>query len=408
MFKHLAIFALLTLVLSSCSSTSSVYSTKRSAQMLAENTDIKDIVDNIAMAEINSKHCAGVVVGIVTPEGEQYYSYGLKDVEKNEPMPTDALFQIGSITKIFTSSLLLKLDQEKIISINDPISKLFPPDFHPVTKGLGDLTFARLSSHSSALPAEHQSIVMIKNAVGFLWTGHNIWDTFNEQMMWDFFGQWEFGNLESTKYKYSNTAYIFLGNLLGQAIPGKDYETLLFDKILTPMKITDLGFDLTAEQRAKVATGYSGDAPIFMRAHQYMEPWEIQKGLRSAGSLYAGARGLAKFLKVNMQIDKDTTGFDFTEAHKRRVKSIYNGHVGLGWFIETLPVSRREFIYANGIISGYTSFIGFDDNAKVGVVVLQNAMNMKNEVGRHLLDRLVYNFNKGLGFHIPGIKSVRE
>lgn len=408
MFKQLLLLTILSIVLSSCSSAPRVYSAKETGEMLSHNTDIKEIVDNIAMAEVLSKHCPGVVVGIVTPEGEQYFSYGVKDLATNEPMPTDALFQIGSITKIFTSSLLVKLDQEKIVGINDPISKLFPPDFHPVTKDLGKLTFLRLSSHSSALPAEHQSMTMALNAVGFLWTGHNIWDTFNEKMMWDFFGEWEFGDLSSTKYKYSNTAYIFLGNLLGHAVPGETYESLLFKKILNPMKIDDLLFDLTPEQRAKVATGYSGDAPIFMRSRQYMAPWEIQKGLRSAGSLYAGARGLVKFLKVNMKIDKDVTGFDFTIAHERRVKSIYNGHVGLGWFIETLPESRRDFVYANGIISGYTSFIGFDDNAKVGVVVLQNAMNMRNDIGRNLLDRLVYNYNKGVNFSLPGIKSVRE
>lgn len=409
MFKHFVLYALITLTFTACSTSPRVFTTKESADLLANSTNIKDIIDNIAMGEINSHHCAGVVVGVVTPEGEQYFSYGLKDTEKNEPMPADAIFQIGSITKVFTSSLLLKLHQEKVLSITDPIETLFPSDFHPVTKDLGKITFERLSNHSSALPAEHQSLTMIYNAVGFLWTGHNIWDTFNEKMMWDFFGDFQFGNLDSRRYHYSNTAYIFLGNLLGRAIPGKDYETLLIERILNPMKIENIRFDLTPEQRKKVATGYSGDAPIFMRAGQYMAPWEIQKGIRSAGSLYADAPGLIEFLKVNMNIDKNVTDFDFTEAHKRRVKSIYEGHVGLGWFIETLPVSRREFIYANGIISGYTSFMGFDDNAKVGVVVLQNAMNMKNEIGRHLLDRIVYNYNKGLNnFKISGINSVRE
>lgn len=409
MFTKISLLILINLAFISCSSNPEVYSTKQSAELLASNTDLKTIIDNIALDQVTSGHSTGIVVGIVTPNGEEYYSYGLKNVEHNEPMPTDAIFQIGSITKVFTSTLLLKLDQEKIVSIKDPLKKLFPPDFHPVTKNLGDLTFESLATHSSGLPAEHQSFTMIGKAIHFLWTGNNIWDSFTEKDMWDFFGMFDFGKLDSRKYKYSNTAYIFLGNLLGHAVPNTDYETLMEQKILGPMHLDNVKFDLTPEQAAKVPTGYSGDAPIFMRAHQYMEPWIIQKGLRSAGSLYADAKGLIKFLKINMKIDKDITSFNFDEAHKRRVKSPYGGHVGLGWFIETLPESRREYVYANGIISGYTSFMGYDDNSKVGLVVLQNTMNMKNEIGKKLLDRIVYNYNRGItNFNLNLNESVRK
>jgi D-alanyl-D-alanine-carboxypeptidase/D-alanyl-D-alanine-endopeptidase len=397
MLKHAHLLFLINLFILSCSTSPGVYSTKESAQLLANHTDLKTIIDNIGIDQITSGHSTGIVIGVVTPDGEEYFSYGMKDVTKQEPMPTNAIFQIGSITKVFTSTLLLKLDQEKIISLQDPIKKLFPADFHPITPNLGNLTFESLSTHSSGLPAEHQSFTMIGKAIHFLWTGKNIWDTFDEKMMWDFFGEFEFGKLDSRKYKYSNTAYIFLGNLLGHAIPNTDFENLMEQKILAPLHLTNVKFDLTPEQRSRVATGYSGDAPIFMRSGQFMEPWEIKKGLRSAGSLYADTEGLIKFLKVNMKIDKDLAHYNFDEAHKRRIKSPFGGHVGLGWFIETLPDSRREYIYANGIISGYTSFMGFDDNSKVGVVVMQNTMNMKNDIGRKILDRIVYNYNSGLG-----------
>lgn len=408
MFKKIFLLATICFSVISCSSSPGVFTAEESAKLLANNADVKTVIDNLAQDQLTTHHAKGIVIAVVTPEGESYYSYGYKDVEKNEPMTPDTLFQIGSVTKIFTSSLMVRLDQQKVFSIKDPIKKLFPDKFHPVTKNLGDLTFESLSGHSSGLPGEHQSFTMIGNTLSFLWTGENIWKTFDEKDMWDFFNEFDFGTIHSGRYRYSNVGYILLGNLLNYAVPGKDYEALLEKEILSPMHLKDTKFDLTPEQISRVASGYSGDAPPFMRAGRYMEPWVIKRGLRAAGSLYSTAPDLINFLKMNMGISKEPVQMNFDVAHARRTKTP-EGSVGLGWFIETLTKSRREVIYANGIISGYTSFMGFDNNSKVGVVVLENTMNMKNDIGKQLLDRIVYNYNRGLDFKLKGItSSVRE
>lgn len=407
MLKNIVLLISISFSLISCSSSPGVYTAAESAKLLANNNDIKIVIDNIAHNQLTTHNVKGVVIGIVTPEGENFYSYGFKDVEKNEVMTPETLFQIGSVTKIFTSSLLLRLDQKKIISIKDPIKKLFPNTFHPISKKLGNLTFESLSSHSSGLPSENRTLGMLGNVMGFLWTGKNIWKDFDEKAMWDFFREYDFGELTDRKYHYSNTAYIFLGNLIGHSVSGSDYETLLEKEILTPMHLNDTKFDLTPEQKQRVASGYSGDSPIFMSAGKYMAPWEIKKGLRSSGSLYSSAPDLIKFLKMNMGISKETVQMNFDSAHERRIRTP-EGYVGLGWFIETLEKSRREVIYANGIISGYTSFIGFDNNSKVGIVVLENTMNMKNDIGKQLLDRIVYNYNQELNFKIKGISSITK
>jgi CubicO group peptidase (beta-lactamase class C family) len=398
---------ILLLFIVSCSSTPRVYTTEESAKLLDNQTNIKIIIDNLAMDQIATHYCTGMVIGIVTPDGEDYYSYGLKNIEHNESMPTDAIFQVGSVTKIFTSALLVKLEQEKVLSVKDPIKKFFPENFHPYTKGLENLTLESLSSHSSGLPSEHQSFTMIGNALKFLWTGENMWKNFDEQMMWDFFKEFDFGKLNKHPYCYSNIGYILLGNLLGNAQPNTDYETLLEQKILSPMHLTDTKFELTTKQKDKLATGYSGGIPTFMRSGQMMKPWEIKKGLRSSGSLYSNAQDLISFLKVNMGIGHDAININFDAAHEKRIPTP-KGHVGLGWFIETLPKSKREYVFADGIISGYTSFMGFDNNSKVGIVILQNTMNMRNDIGEKLLDRIVYNYNNKIDFKLNGQGSIRK
>ncbi len=394
MLKNLFLLLFVNFSLVSCSLFSRAYTTEESADLLAKNVGIKTIIDNLALAEIfSTHHSMGMVVGLVTPTSEDYYTYGYKNASSGEPMTKDTIFQIGSVTKVFTSSLMVKLEQEKYLSIKDPIKKYFPPDFKYISPSLGELTLESLADHSSGLPAENKSFAMFKDVLGFLWDGRNVWKSFEEEMMWEFFGNTDFGKLKNRNYYYSNTAYIMLGGLLSRAVPGSDYETLLEQKILSPIQMKDTKFELTPEQKGRLAQGYSGDAPLFMPAGKEIELWEIKKGLRAAGSLFSSAPDLINFLKVNMKISEDGKKFDFSEAQARRVKTPF-GHAGLGWFVETLPKSRREYTYANGIIGGYTCFMGFDNNSKVGLVIMQNTMNLNNDIGKHLLDRIVYNYNR--------------
>jgi CubicO group peptidase (beta-lactamase class C family) len=65
------------------------------------------------------------------------------------------------------------------------------------------------------------------------------------------------------------------------------------------------------------------------------------------------------------------------------------GHIGLSWYIETLPETKKKFLHIDGIVGGYTSFIGFDQEKNFGVVVLQNSINHDDMIGVTLLDRLV-------------------
>ncbi len=119
-----------------------------------------------------------------------------------------------------------------------------------------------------------------------------------------------------------------------------------------------------------------------------MPPWEFHAGLKAAGGLYSTAHDMVKFLQVNMHTSESEIGRIIKKTHEKIIGT-EKGHVGLGWFMEVLPESKVEQIYVNGIISGYTSFMGFDPESKVGVVVLQNTMNMNYEFGEKFLDRLL-------------------
>jgi len=80
-----------------------------------------------------------------------------------------------------------------------------------------------------------------------------------------------------------------------------------------------------------------------------------------------------------------------TVTHQPHVKARIKGRdeqVGLGWFTTELPFSQTECVYSDGLIGGYVTFMGFDSQSRVGVVVLENCCNLDDHMGFTLLDRL--------------------
>lgn len=364
-------------------------SPEKAKKILAQENGLEKLIDHYAKLNLVNNKVLGMVVAVTTPEGGvQYFSYGYSERDKSNKMQTDALFQIGSITKLFTASLMTVLEDEKILDSKSTIGSFMGPKFKPRTEWVKNITIESLATHSSGLPAEYQDLKMLRDSIQFLFTGENIWRNLEEKELWEFVETFNFGYQEAPKYRYSNVAYVFLGGILGRVVPNADYETLLLEKITTPLGLTDTVFVLNEEQKSRMATGYSGSAPPFMKRGIRMPPWDFQNGLNAAGGLYSSAKDLMTFLKVNMEEAKTPLAKSLKKTQEKKVK-FANGHLGLAWFLETLPESHHNQVYINGIISGYTSYVGFDPITQVGVVVLQNTMNMNYEFGEKLLDRLV-------------------
>lgn len=384
--SKLLIFSFLA-ILFSCSNVKPL-SQKKMKEYFSHEGGLKKVVDHFAELNLKNNKVIGMVVAVVRPEGVEYFAYGYRDRDKKTAMTTDTIFQIGSITKVFTTSLMSVLEDEKKIDTKLPMGSFMKPSFDPKTKWVKNITLEGLASHSSGLPGEYQNIKMLTSAIKFLFTGENIWKNLEEKEMWTFVENFNFGYQEKKHFRYSNVAYVLLGGLLGKVVPDKSFDTLIEEKITGPLHLTDTAFSLTPEQKTRLATGYSGSAPPFMRRGIAMPPWEFHSGLKAAGGLYSTAHDMVNFLKVNIHANETPLGRSMKKTHARIV-STEKGHVGLGWFMETLPDSKSEQIYVNGIISGYTSYMGFDPITQVGVVVLQNTMNMNYEFGEKFLDRLL-------------------
>jgi len=200
--------------------------------------------------------------------------YGMANMEWNIPVQTDTKFRLGSITKQFTSMLILQLVQEGKIKIEGKLTD-YLPDYR---KDTGDrITIHQLLNHTSGVPS---------------YTGlPNFFQDIsrNPYSVSDFVKKFASGDLEfepGTKWNYNNSGYYLLGAII-ERVTGKPYEEMLRERIFDPVGMKNTGYDHHDTILAKRASGYE------KRPGGYINAPYLDMGLPyAAGSLYSTVEDL--------------------------------------------------------------------------------------------------------------------
>jgi beta-lactamase class C len=348
--------------------------------------DLKKIVDEIVLPFLDKKSFPGAVVGITTPFGDFIFPYGVQDRDNNILMSGAEIFQVGSITKVFTTSLIALIADEKNIDLDSSIESYLPKGLKAAHADFGKLTFSGLASHTAGFSLEYFDRHQFIHSLGFLFNGGNMW---RDYVADDLIKTLEYFRIDGSiphKYSYSNVSTIVLAWLFENYFK-TPYEDLIKNKLFSYLDLKNTGFELTPEIRGKLVKGYSGDYPPFMVRNKLMSPWDLPYGLRASGGAYSCARDLIKFLKWNMgRTHRDK--FKVVEHIHLPIAKTPHGEMSLGWFIDNLPGTQKKYHYSDGVFSGSNSFIGFDDEDKFGVVVLENSMSSKNYIAEKILSSL--------------------
>jgi CubicO group peptidase (beta-lactamase class C family) len=263
-----------------------------------------------------------------------------------EPNTTQTRFFIGSITKQFTAALILILKDDHLLNLNDPISS-YLTDY---PKKVGDIvTIHQLLSHSSGIPNYTDNIAVLLRRTESMSPTELISIFEGEPLEFD----------PGTKFQYSNSNYILLGEII-ERVSGQSYEAFLNRRILRPAEMHNTGY---ARREAGVpirAEGYTiEDKEIPAEAL----PIDFSI-LHSAGALYSTVEDLYlwnKALQSGSILSPTSMDAMFT--------SYINGY-GYGWMIGNL-FGRRHF-YHGGFLDGFNSIISFYPDEQVCIVICSN------------------------------------
>lgn len=344
---------------------------------MPSDTEIRDV---LARRIDRMRRSVGIVVGIVDAHARRVIAYGRLNQGDDRPLDGGTLFQIGSVTKVFTSLLLADMVQRGEVKLDDPVARYLPSGVKVPERHGKRVTLADLATHTSGLPR-------LPTNLAFRTIG-NPYADYTEAALYEFLSSYKLKREIGSKYEYSNLG----GGLMGLALSrraGMDYGRLVRERICEPVGMSSTTSQISEEIQWRRAIGHD-------RTMAPTEGWTFGPATAGAGELWSDADDMLAFLAANLGYF-DTPLADAMAAMLkiRRATGVKGLEVALGWHL--LLKKGREIVWHNGGTGGYRSFIGFDRAAGFGIAALSNAFTWEgvDDIGRHLLDPdfpLIQNF----------------
>lgn len=330
-----------------------------------------DTVRRILTERIDTqKQGVGIVVGLVDAQGRRIVAHGTFSASDPRPVDGDTVFEIGSITKVFTSLLLADMARRGEVTLADSVAKYLPEGVSVPQRDGRVITLVDLATHTSALPRLPDNLAPANPA--------NPYADYTVAHLYQFLATYKLPRDIGTQFEYSNLGYGLLGHALARR-QGTDYKTLVRERILDPLGMNDTAITLPPALNARLAPGHDG-------ALKGVPNWDLP-ALVGAGALRSTANDMLTFLEMALGTSDTPLSPALADALRtRRLNGTPGGEVALGWAIT--PGHEEEIVWHNGGTGGYQAFIGFLPKAKVGVVVLSNAATVLgvDDIGMHLLD----------------------
>jgi CubicO group peptidase (beta-lactamase class C family) len=301
--------------------------------------------------------------------------YGLLNASDKTPNDRNSIFQIGSITKQFTATVILKLQEEKKLNVKDNLSKYFPD--YP--KG-DSITLEQLLTHTSGIYSYTSDENFMANEVSKPADRKKMMALFKDKPL-----QFSPG----TQWQYSNSAYSLLGYII-EDVAGMPYEKAVRKYIFNPLTLHHSGFDFTHLNSKNKATGYfwltnenNTPAPIVDSSVSY-----------SAGAIYSTTGDLYKWhqsLQANIII---------TNASKETAHTPVKNKYGYGWGIDS--IAGKKTVGHGGGIHGFNSNMVSIPDDNTCVILLANAANPNLDKITKSIFAILYN----MPYELPKEKTA--
>ena len=287
--------------------------------------------------------------------------YGMASVEWQIPNTPESKFRLGSLTKQFTATLVLLLQQDGKLNIADPVNKYLTD----APKAWDKITLAELLGHTSGIP----NFTNDKTFGSWSQSAHSVAE------LLAFFSDKPLEFEPGSKFEYSNSNFEVLGAVI-EKVSGWKYGDLLRERIFDPLGMKDTGLDADDLVLPKRAEGYvpGKDGLAVARSESMSVPW-------AAGSIYSTTGDLLKWehgLFGGKVFSADSLKL-MTTAGKR--------NYGLGVGVEDMD--GLKVVDHGGGIEGFNTFLSYAPEKKIAVVVLSNVNGAAPDQMAHQLLNVV-------------------
>ena len=342
----------------------SVQTVSSSSPSSLSDTDIhKILVDRIDV----QRQSVGIVVGVASPSGRRVVSHGTFGINDTRPIAGDAVFEIGSVTKVFTSWLLADMARRGEVRLSDPAARYFPTGttVKPASHGK-TITLADLATHTAGLPFWPTNVPATGNINAAL-------SSYTPAQLFEFMSTFDVPPDVGTRWAYSNVDAGLLGILLGGRA-GSTYDAWLAARITNRLRMTSTAVTVSSDMTPRLVTGHNAQLNVAPR-------WTVP-AMAGGGSLHSSANDLLTFLAALGDAESPIAAALPTMIETRRQGPGFQQ--ALGWMV----IGRtpdEEMLFHDGQTLGFASSIAYDPRARTGVVVLSNAAAGVGDIARHVL-----------------------
>jgi CubicO group peptidase (beta-lactamase class C family) len=331
----------------------------------AQQTKISSEVKDHIKARVDNGVNVAIVVGFIDGDSVEFFSYGKTALENGQDVDENSVFEIGSISKTFTTIMLADEILKGNMKLSDPLSKYLPEEVKVPSRNNRIITLKDLATHSSALPRMPTNFTPSNP--------NNPYADYTIELAYDFMKNLELARDIGELYEYSNFGMGMLGHAL-ELQNNMTYEDLMVERIANVLGMNNTRIVFTKSMLKNLAKGHAN--------RQEVENWDLP-ALAGAGAIRSTASDMVKYLQANMGIIKTHLYDAMLITHKVAYKNeAQNFEMGLAWHYE----NDEDIVWHNGGTGGYISFAGFSKRTNKGVVVLTNTTEGMNDIGFKLLD----------------------
>jgi CubicO group peptidase (beta-lactamase class C family) len=280
----------------------------------------------------------------------------------------DGIFELGSITKVFTATLLAESVVRGEVALADPVQRYLPEGVRLQVRGRA-VTLEDLATHTSGLPGVPPGL-LVKALTS---EGRNPWASYTEERLLDALPRTRPKREPGRKARYSNLGFGLLGYVVATAA-GASYEDVLQARICRPLGLADTSTHVPDEKRTRFVDGHT-------RRGRQTPHWDLP-GLPGAGAIRSTASDVLAFLDANRDPDSPLAAAARL-AHAPRARMRGRIEVGLGWL--RIDVDGRPVVWHNGGTGGFRTVCGFVEAEPLAVVVLASSARSVDRVGIELV-----------------------
>ena len=336
------------------------------AQTFPTDTGVQAILE----ARVEEGRATGIVVGLLEADGTRRFFAAGEAGPGARPLGPTSVFEIGSISKVFTGILLAQMSATGEISLEDPVQDHLPEGVTVPSRNGRQIRLVDLSMHRSGLPGlpGNMSPADISNP----YADYTVDD------LYEFLLNHELTRDVGSEAEYSNLGTGLLGHTLG-LVAGSDWETLVRERVLHPLGMEMSGITLSEPMQEWLALGHNEVGDV-------VSNWDLPT-LAGAGALRSNAQDMLTFLEANVGEPGNALEEAMRVSHEPRMDLGAADRIGLNWI--TRQGGGRTIVWHNGGTGGYRTFVGFDPLNGTGVVVLTNSTQGSDDIGFHLLEPTV-------------------